>query len=63
VLILKEVKVVYFDELLQVLILKTITLRKNCADATGLNAIQENGVARGRTQKRQQDAGVTDAGA
>jgi hypothetical protein len=31
VLILKEVKVVYFDTLLQVLILKRLTLHKNCA--------------------------------
>jgi hypothetical protein len=45
VFILKGLKVVCFDTLLQVLILKTLTFEKNCADLTAKGRFQESGVS------------------
>jgi hypothetical protein len=63
VLILKVVKVVCFDTLLQVLILKTLTLKKNCENATGETPFWRKAF-QGRKQKRQQGCwryGIRDA--
>jgi hypothetical protein len=50
-LILKVVKVVCFDTLLQVLILKTLTLDKKCENATGLKRHSGEWRSQGRKQK------------
>jgi hypothetical protein len=57
-LILTEVKVVCFDTLLQVLILKNLYCT-GIVQMRPASAVQENGVPREQSKKRQQDAGVT----
>ena len=51
----------YRTPLLHILVLTGLTLHEDCGRCGGANAIQENGVPRGQKQKRQQDAGATDA--
>jgi hypothetical protein len=59
VFILKGLKVVCFDTLLQVLILKTLTFEKNCADLTAKGRFRRVAFPVTKAKNASKDAGVT----